>query len=126
MAAAMELFLKFSINAARRLPKLPQDHICSRLHGHTFDVELHVDGPVDPVTGWVIDFADLDPAVNRVKEALDHRYLNDVTGLDNPTSENIAIWIWRCVETEVDGLSKVVVMEGHDFGCIYRGPDESR
>jgi 6-pyruvoyltetrahydropterin/6-carboxytetrahydropterin synthase len=49
-----------------------------------------------------------------------------VTGLDNPTSENIAIWIWRCVETEVDGLSKVVVMEGHDFGCIYRGPDESR
>lgn len=119
----MELFLKFSINAARRLPRLPPEHICSRVHGHTFDIEVHVSGAVDPATGWVIDFAELDEPVAGIKQALEHSYLNEVPGLENPTSENIAIWIWRRIGPTVPGLARVIVMEGHDRGCTYRGPE---
>ena len=118
----MELFLKFSINAARRLPKLPPEHICSRVHGHTFDIELHVAGEVDPDTGWVVDFAEFDAPLASLKEALEHRYLNDVAGLENPTSECLAMWIWQRLEPQLDGLDRIVVMEGHDRGCTYRGP----
>lgn len=118
----MDLFLKFSINAARRLPNLPADHVCSRVHGHTFQIELHMCGDVDPETGWVVDFADLDGPVETVKAALEHRYLNDVEGLSNPTSEVLAMWIWDRVAPDLGGLSKVVVMEGSDRGCVYRGP----
>lgn len=123
MKKAMELFLKFSINAARRLPKLPPEHICSRLHGHTFDIEIHIDGEVDPTTGWVIDFAELDEPVARIKQDLEHRYLNDVPGLDNPTSETLALWMWQRIDPMISGLARIVVMEGHDRGCTYRGPD---
>jgi 6-pyruvoyltetrahydropterin/6-carboxytetrahydropterin synthase len=117
IAEAMELFLKFSINAARRLPKLPPEHVCSRVHGHTFDIEVHIAGAVDPTTGWVIDFAELDGPVAGVKQALEHRYLNEVPGLENPTSENLALWIWQRIDADVPGLSRIVVMEGHDRGC---------
>jgi 6-pyruvoyltetrahydropterin/6-carboxytetrahydropterin synthase len=118
----MELFYKFSINAARRLPNLPADHVCSRLHGHTFLVELHLSGEVDPDSGWVIDFAELEDPAKAVMSELEHQYLNDVDGLSNPTSENLAIWIWDKVYSAVAGLSEVVVAEGADRGCRYRGP----
>ena len=118
----MDLFYKFSINAARRLPKLPAAHVCSRLHGHTFLVELHLSGEVDRESGWVIDFADLEGPAHAVMLELEHRYLNDVEGLSNPTSENLAIWIWDKVHASVAGLTEVVVAEGRDRGCRYRGP----
>ena len=123
MTQAMELFLKFSINAARRLPKLPPEHVCSRLHGHTFDIEIHIDGVIDPATGWVIDFAELDGPVAQIKQDLEHRYLNEVPGLDNPTSENLALWIWQRIDPMIPGLARIVVMEGRDRGCTYRGPE---
>jgi len=122
---AMNLFLKFSINAARRLPNLPLDHVCNRLHGHTFLIELHVRGEVDKRSGWVIDFADLQGPADSVKTSLEHRYLNDVEGLSNPTSEILAIWIWEKIQPSISGLYKVVVMEGTDRGCSYEGPDQA-
>ncbi|MDA0823548.1 MAG: 6-carboxytetrahydropterin synthase QueD [Proteobacteria bacterium] len=119
----MDLFLKFSINAARRLPKLPPEHICSQLHGHTFLIEIHVRGEVDPKTGWVLDFSDIDAPAKQIKDALDHRYLNDVPGLSNPTSESLAVWIWEKMGPCVADLHKIVVMEGTDRGCTYFGPN---
>ncbi len=119
----MDLFLKFSINAARRLPNLPAEHPCSRVHGHTFDIEVHVTGRVEESSGWVLDFADLDGPIDHVKGTLDHRYLNDIDGLSNPTSEWIAIWTWKEISQRVSGLSKVVVLEGADRGCVYHGPE---
>jgi 6-pyruvoyltetrahydropterin/6-carboxytetrahydropterin synthase len=117
----MDLFLKFSINAARRLPNLPAEHVCSRVHGHTFGIEVHVSGKVDVQTGWVVDFAELDGPVDSIKALLEHRYLNEIEGLENPTSEVMAMWIWDRIATRVSGLSKIVVMEGADRGCVYRG-----
>jgi 6-pyruvoyltetrahydropterin/6-carboxytetrahydropterin synthase len=117
----MEIFNIYHVEAARRLPKLPESHPCARVHGHSFRIEIHVSGPVDPDTGWVIDFAELDAAFAPVKAALDHRYLNDVPGLENPTSERLAQWIWQKLKPALPGLSRVVVQETQQSGCVYSG-----
>lgn len=117
----MEIFKEFSIEAAHRLPNVPEGHKCARLHGHSFRVRISVDGPVDPQTGWVMDFADLKAAFRPIYEQLDHNYLNDVEGLENPTSENLARWIWTQLAPALPALSKVAVRETCTSGCVYRG-----
>ena len=117
----MDIFRIFHLQCARRLPALPTSHPCSRLHGHSFKVELTVSGDIDSTLGWVLDFADIEAAWQPVYAALDHRYLNDVDGLDNPTSENLAVWLWRQLKPTLLGLSAITVMESHDSGCTYRG-----
>lgn len=117
----MDVFNTYHIEAARRLPGLPDMHPCSRLHGHSFKLEIFVSGPVDPATGWVMDFADLDAAFEPIRIQLDHRYLNDIPGLENPTSENFAQWVWHRLKPIVPGLNKIVVMETHRSGCVYTG-----
>jgi len=118
----MEIFKEFTFEAAHRLPNLPAEHKCARLHGHSFRVELHVDGPVDRELGWVVDFGDIKRAFKACYDMLDHRYLNELEGLENPTSEILAAWIWDRVESGLPGLSKVVVRETCTTGCVYRGP----
>lgn len=118
----MEIFRVFHLQCARRLPALPEAHPCSRVHGHSFRIELTLDGELDPVLGWVVDFADIGRAWQTVHDALDHRCLNDIDGLDNPTSERLAIWLWDRLKPTLPGLSQLKVMETHDAGCVYRGP----
>ncbi len=117
----MDVFKVFQIEAAHRLPNVPAEHKCSRLHGHSFSIEVHVSGPVSEPDGWVIDFADLSKAFAPLYQQLDHHYLNDIEGLENPTSENLAKWIWIRLIASLPGLSKVVVRETCNSGCIYRG-----
>jgi 6-pyruvoyltetrahydropterin/6-carboxytetrahydropterin synthase len=117
----MDIYRAFSVNAAHRLPNVPDGHPCGRLHGHTFRVEVHVRGPVGRGSGWVTDFADIDHAFSPLLLELDHRYLNEVEGLCNPTSEVIAQWIWRRLAPKLSGLVKIVVAESLDTACIYRG-----
>lgn len=117
----MDIFRAFTIEAAHRLPNVPAGHKCARLHGHSFRVELHVTGDVDPHTGWVMDFADLKAAFEPVLEQLDHRCLNDIDGLENPTSENLARWIWADIQPRLPRLSRVVVHETCTGGCSYQG-----
>ena len=117
----MEILKVFHIEAAHRLPNLPASHKCSRLHGHSFRVEIHVAGEAQARSGWIMDFADLKQAFGPVFEMLDHRYLNEVQGLDNPTSENLARWIWQRLKPALPGLSKVVIAETCTSGCVYRG-----
>ncbi len=119
----MDIFKAFSIEAAHRLPNVPSDHKCARLHGHSFRIELHVRGVPGAQTGWVMDFADLKAAFQPVFERLDHHYLNEISGLENPTSENLSRWIWRETKPTVPGLCKVVVHETCTSGCIYQGGD---
>ena len=120
----MDLYKEFRFEAAHHLPNVPVGHKCGRLHGHSFRVEIHVDGPVDPHTGWVIDFADIKAAFKPILNRLDHFYLNEIEGLENPTSENIAIWIWRKLKPDLPLLSEVVVSETCTCGCTYRGEHE--
>ncbi len=116
----MEIFREFTFEAAHRLPQVPQGHKCARLHGHSYHLEVHVQGEVDPTLGWVMDFADIKAAVKPVIDQLDHYYLNEVPGLENPTSENLARWAWDRL-TDTLPLSAIVVRETCTSGCVYRG-----
>ncbi len=111
----------FQFEAAHLLPKLPTEHKCRRLHGHSFKVELAVFGPCDPHLGWLIDYADISAAFRPLWEQLDHRYLNEVPGLENPTSEQIALWIWDRLLPRLPLLSEVVVAETCTAQCVFRG-----
>jgi len=111
----------FRLEASRRLPTLPTDHPCARVHGHGFVVELEVEGTVDPTIGWLIDYHAMATLWAPIHEALDHRYLNDVEGLENPTSEYIARWIWQALKPSLPELSGVIIMETPETRCTYRG-----
>jgi 6-pyruvoyltetrahydropterin/6-carboxytetrahydropterin synthase len=117
----VDLFAEFSFEAAHRLPNVPAEHKCARLHGHSFHVRVTVTGPVDPRLGWVIDFADVKRAFAPLHAQLDHYYLNEVEGLENPTSEVLAQWIWSRLTPALPMLSAVEVRETCTAGCVYRG-----
>jgi 6-pyruvoyltetrahydropterin/6-carboxytetrahydropterin synthase len=119
--AQVDIVKEFKLEAAHRLPHLPPTHKCHRLHGHSFRVEVRVRGPLDAKLGWVIDFADVSRAFQPIHDALDHNYLNDVAGLENPTSENLAIWIWGRLVPALPGLAEIVVHETCTARCSYRG-----
>ncbi len=91
----MDIYKKFSFDSAHFLPNLPDDHKCKRMHGHTFNVEVHISGPIDKHIGWIMDFGDVKDICNPIIKQLDHIVLNDIPGLENPTSENLAVWIWK-------------------------------
>lgn len=117
----MEIFKEFTFEAAHRLPNLPPEHKCSRLHGHSFRVRVCVSGPVDDRTGWVLDFGDIKALCKPVIDELDHRYLNEIPGLENPTSERIAMWLWDRIRPQLPLLSAVEVRETCTAGCRYEG-----
>lgn len=121
----MHIFRAFTIEAAHRLPNVPAGHKCSRLHGHSFRIELHLSGEVDARSGWVMDFADVKTAFQPVFDRLDHHYLNEIPGLENPTSEHLARWVWRETKPRLPLLAKVVVHETCTSGCMYAGEADS-
>jgi 6-pyruvoyltetrahydropterin/6-carboxytetrahydropterin synthase len=117
----MDIYKTFTIEAAHRLPNVPDGHQCARLHGHSFRVDLVVSGKPDPRTGWIMDFAEIKAAFGPLHARLDHHYLNEVEGLENPTSERLATWIWERLKPGLPLLSEVVVHETCTSGCRYRG-----
>lgn len=117
----MEIYKEFSIESAHRLPNLPEDHKCSRLHGHSFHIRICIEGEIDPASGWIMDFADIKAAYKPLFEQLDHHYLNEIEGLENPTSENLAKWIWDRLKPELPLLSKVILKETCTSGCVCTG-----
>jgi 6-pyruvoyltetrahydropterin/6-carboxytetrahydropterin synthase len=117
----MDIFKQFAFEAAHLLPNAPPDHKCRRLHGHSYRVTVVVSAGVGVETGWVMDFAELKAAFTECKETLDHRYLNEIPGLENPTAEHIAVWIWRKIKPRLPALSEVRIDETCTAGCIYRG-----
>jgi len=121
----MDIFKEFSIEAAHWLPNVPEGHKCGRLHGHSFRLEIHVSGPVDPHLGWVMDFAEIKTAFKAIEDRVDHRCLNDVAGLQNPTSENLARWLWQELRPALPLLSKIVVRETCTSACAYSGDLEA-
>ncbi len=111
--------------AAHFLPRVPAGHRCARMHGHSYVVSVAVEGPLDPTLGWVLDYADLDAALAPLVAQLDHQVLNELPGLENPTSEAIAIWLWDRLAATLRGVAEVRVAETFDTRCIYRGPAAS-
>jgi len=117
----MEVYREFKFDAAHRLPNLPPEHRCSRLHGHTFRAVIHLESGVGEETGWVRDFREMKKLCQPFIDELDHSYLNDIPGLDNPTSENIARWLWSRLNPVLPELSMIEIKETASTGCRYRG-----
>lgn len=117
----IELAREYRFEAAHRLPRLPSTHKCARLHGHSFKFEVLLEGEVNDETGFLIDFGDVDEIVHPLVEQLDHYYLNEIEGLENPTSELLAAWLWRRLRPELPMLQAVTVAETCDARCTYRG-----
>ena len=117
----MEIFKVFKFDAAHYLPCVPDGHKCAKMHGHSFRVEVHVRGDVNPQRGWVMDFSAISSAFEPILEILDHRNLNTIEGLENPTSENLCRWIWTRLRPSLPQLSKIVVQESPESGCVYQG-----
>ncbi|HXX69587.1 MAG TPA: 6-carboxytetrahydropterin synthase QueD [Polyangiaceae bacterium] len=118
----VRLVHEFRFEAAHRLPRVPPGHKCARLHGHSFRVEVAVHGPVNPETGWLLDFQALHEAWRPLSEQLDHRYLNDVAGLENPTSEVLSRWVWERLKPALPSLVRVTIHETCEAHCEYEGP----
>lgn len=120
----MEIFKEFRFEAAHQLPWLPEGHKCRRMHGHSYRMRICIEGPIDPATSWVMDFADISKVVKPVIEELDHQCLNEIDGLSRPTTEEIARWIWRRLKPSLPRLARVELWETPTSGCIYRGEHE--
>lgn len=119
----MLIYREFHFEAAHYLPSAPPGHPNSRVHGHSFRVRVSVEGEPDPDTGLVMHFDDLSAAVMEAREALDHRFLNEIEGLSAPTLERITVWLWNRLENRVPGLAEITVArDSCQEGCIYRGP----
>jgi 6-pyruvoyltetrahydropterin/6-carboxytetrahydropterin synthase len=117
----VRLVHEFRFEAAHRLPHVPAGHKCQRLHGHSFKIELAVAGPVNEKTGWFIDFGDIYQLWEPLHATLDHNYLNEIPGLENPTSEILAKWIWDKLKPSLPSLARVTVFETCDARCEYEG-----
>ena len=118
----MEIQLEFAFDAAHYFADKPAEHSYRRLHGHSFRVVVGVTGEPDPVTGFVVDFAELEAALARLRDTLDHAMLNEVEGLSVPSLENIAVWVWARLKPQFPGLSRVSVhRDSRGQSCVYTG-----
>jgi 6-pyruvoyltetrahydropterin/6-carboxytetrahydropterin synthase len=117
----MRIYKEFKFDAAHRLTKVDKGHKCGNLHGHTFVVEVHLEGEVDPSKGWILDFTVLGDAVEPIIDQLDHAVLNDIEGLDNPTSESLSVWFWGKLKPQLPLLYQIVIKESPTSGCVYCG-----
>jgi 6-pyruvoyltetrahydropterin/6-carboxytetrahydropterin synthase len=121
MTTNMDLFAEFAFEAAHRLPKVPPEHPCARLHGHSYQIRLTLTGPIDEDMGWVTDFGAITAAFEPLRTFLDHHLLNEIPGLENPTSETLARWLWDRLITPLPWLTAIEVRETRSMGCVYRG-----
>lgn len=119
----MRIYKEFTFEAAHSLPNVPAEHKCARLHGHSFAVKVTVQGMIGEKSGWIMDYADIKAAFKPIRELLDHYYLNEIEGLENPTSENIARWIWERLKPTLPELCEIEIKETCTSGCIYSGTD---
>jgi 6-pyruvoyltetrahydropterin/6-carboxytetrahydropterin synthase len=111
----------YRFEAAHFLPRVPPGHKCARMHGHSYVVEVAIEGEVDPERGWLMDFADIDDHAMPLVRQLDHQVLNEIDGLANPTSELLAVWWWQRLRPTLPALVEIVVSETPSSRCIYRG-----
>ncbi len=117
----MEIYKEYSFDSAHFLPRVPEGHKCRNMHGHTYKLKVFLEGQPDPELGWIMDFKDLKEALSGVIEQLDHKLINDIPGLENPTAENITIWIWKQIQPLLPLLSRIELYETPTTGVVYKG-----
>ena len=117
----MEIYKEFSFDSAHFLPNVPEGHKCKQMHGHTYRLRVILSGKTDPHLGWIMDFKELKDAIAPVIDQLDHKLINDIIGLENPTAENITVWIWKQIQPSLPQLSRIELYETPTTGVIFDG-----
>ena len=117
----MEIYKEFSFDSAHFLPFVPDGHKCKQMHGHTYRLRVVLSGETHPTLGWIMDFKELKDAVSPVIDQLDHKLINDVKGLENPTAENITVWIWKQIKPSLPLLTRIELYETPTTGVIFNG-----
>lgn len=117
----MVIYKHFSFDAAHYLPNVPEGHKCRQMHGHTYHLSVYIEGQIQPHEGWVLDFTNVKAVVQPVVKQLDHALLNNISGLENPTAELLAVWIWNLIKQQLPGLKKIELKETPTSGVIYEG-----
>lgn len=117
----MIIYKQFSFDSAHFLPHVPEGHKCGNMHGHTYLLTVFIEGKPEEKSGWIIDYGDLKKVIKPIIDELDHHLLNEIPGLENPTSENLSIWLWNKIKPLVSGLKKIELKETPSSGVIYEG-----
>lgn len=117
----MQIYKEFSFDSAHFLPNVPDGHKCKEMHGHTYRLKVFIQGELDPKLGWIMDFKELKDALLPVIDQLDHKLINNIKGLENPTAENITVWIWEQIRPSLPLLSRIELYETPTTGVIYEG-----
>jgi 6-pyruvoyltetrahydropterin/6-carboxytetrahydropterin synthase len=117
----MEIYKEFSFDSAHFLPNVPDGHKCKQMHGHTYRLRVVLTGALEPKLGWIMDFKELKDAVSPVIDQLDHKLINDIKGLENPTAENITVWIWEMIKPSLPQLKRIELYETPTTGVIFDG-----
>jgi 6-pyruvoyltetrahydropterin/6-carboxytetrahydropterin synthase len=117
----MEIFKNFTFDSAHYLPNVPDEHKCKAIHGHTYSLTIYIEGPLDPNLGWVMDFADIKHVMAPLIQKIDHKLLNDIDGLENPTCEILAAWLWKNIKNKIPKLSRLELNETPTSGVVYKG-----
>jgi 6-pyruvoyltetrahydropterin/6-carboxytetrahydropterin synthase len=111
---------RFRFEAAHRLPHVPEGHQCGRMHGHGFEVIVHVDQSLAGAD-MGIDFDRMAAHWAPLQRELHHACLNDIPGLENPTSELLCRWLWQKLKPDLPALSWITVYETATAGCHFDG-----
>lgn len=117
----MEIFKQFTFDSAHFLPNVPPGHKCREMHGHTYRLVVHLEGELDKNLGWVMDFADVNRVIDPIVKRIDHQLLNNIEGLENPTCERIAVWLWDQIKPQIPLLCRIVLHETPTSGVVYEG-----
>jgi len=117
----MIIYKQFTFDSAHFLPNVPEGHKCREMHGHTYLLTLYAEGPVKNPEGWVMDFGDIKNIMRPIIDILDHHLLNDIPGLENPTAELLAIWLWNKVKPWMPMLKRIELKETPTSGVSYEG-----
>lgn len=117
----MQIFKQFSFDSAHFLPYVPDGHKCKEIHGHTYRVIVYVEGALEKQLDWVMDFAEIKKVIDPIVKSIDHKLLNNISGLENPTCEIIAVWLWNKIKPDVPLLTKIELHETPTSGAVYEG-----
>ncbi len=117
----MIIYKTFTFDSAHYLPNVPQGHKCGGMHGHTYTLTVFISGTPEKHSGWIIDYTDLKAGIKPFLDILDHKLLNEIPGLENPTSENLSMWLWQMIKPIYPNLVKIELKETPTSGVIYEG-----
>jgi len=117
----MQVFKQFTFDSAHYLPNVPDGHKCKETHGHTYRLIVYLEGELEKNLGWVMDFADMQKVIDPIIKSIDHKMLNNISGLENPTCEILAVWIWEKIKPQIPLLTKIELNETPTSGVVYEG-----